>query len=571
MREQMKALDDFEMGDQWELVQRRIPGSEGPEPPHQRRGVRPSALFVGSIVVIGLVLFGLRALGEPKPGSAVGPGDIVRYHLDGPPQPISVGEGAAWVKIGSGSETTNGIVRIDAQTGEQQMLDTPGGDWTAVGGGYAWLICNSADCITSAQHAMDPFDVGISLVAGSVIRIDPVTGKIVGYTPLYGRGLQIVGTPDGVWVSTDVGVYFVHADGSWTKHFPLKGGNLIGADQTSVWVSGGGGLMSLDPQSGQQLARVSFQDPCTMEVAAGMVWVASCQGQGDRLMGIDSSTGDVLFDRPIQGYGQMRYANGVLWLAQRDPNDQSSIQLVAFGPRTGDPMGSPITIPPSNQEDRFPFRAIVPAPIFFAVGEGSFWLTDFSAGEVIRMGIPNAPTTGTPDSGSVQTVSVPELVGLDVGTAKAKLEHAGLAIETSKELSADPYGSISRQSPSPGTMVAPGDTVHLVVSVGLPGNDLGALGCPSGEQSATSIYPPTDLKLRAPSETVVGLVRRTFSGILATDQVTSTTSEAGENVVVTRSGAVIARAFLMPHLNGYLLAEVATCASSGVDPPSRSG
>src|SRR6185369_14991662 len=73
MREQMKALDDFEMGDLWEQVQRREPRSEGPESPSRPRLARPMALLVVSVVVIGLVLYGLRELGSAKP-AALSPG-----------------------------------------------------------------------------------------------------------------------------------------------------------------------------------------------------------------------------------------------------------------------------------------------------------------------------------------------------------------------------------------------------------------------------------------------------------------------------------------------------------------
>jgi PASTA domain-containing protein len=182
---------------------------------------------------------------------------------------------------------------------------------------------------------------------------------------------------------------------------------------------------------------------------------------------------------------------------------------------------------------------------------------------------PSSDRTPPPSPSNLATTLVPDVVAFDVGDAKSKLKDAGLAVEISKESSADPYGTVSRQSPSAGTIVAPGDTVHLVVSVGLPGNDLGALGCPSGEQSASLIYPPFKLVPATPSDTVEALVRDNFLGIRPTDQVTTSTSEAGDNVVISRSGAVVARAFLMPHLNEWLVSEVAVCASSGVEAPSR--
>src|SRR3954471_9722995 len=67
MREQMKALNDFEMGDLWEQVQRRTPHADGPEPPWRRPLAGPVALLVVSVLVVGLLLCGLRELGTPNP------------------------------------------------------------------------------------------------------------------------------------------------------------------------------------------------------------------------------------------------------------------------------------------------------------------------------------------------------------------------------------------------------------------------------------------------------------------------------------------------------------------------
>jgi hypothetical protein len=171
------------------------------------------------------------------------------------------------------------------------------------------------------------------------------------------------------------------------------------------------------------------------------------------------------------------------------------------------------------------------------------------------------------DVPSPQSVTVPDLVGMSVAEFKNLLEKEGLQYDISHESAADPAGTVSRQSPDPGTAVAIGTIVHLVISDGLPGNDLGGLDCPLEQQSAMVIYPPTKLVPNSATETLPDLVRRTFSGIDAGDQISVSSSEAGAQISISRSGATIARAFLTPHLADWMVAEVSSCAASGIEPP----
>ncbi|HEY7401223.1 MAG TPA: hypothetical protein VH989_10060 [Actinomycetota bacterium] len=324
------------------------------------------------LAALALWIFG-GAINER--GLSPGPGEIVRYRLDGPPQPIAVGEGAAWVNVGAGDGTVHGLVRIDAKTGGDQPIDTPGGDWPAVGGGSAWLLCNAPAC-----HG------------GSVLQIDPVTGHLNRMVAVGGRASQIVGTSAGVWITTESGVTFVDANGMAVRTF-LGQFNLVGTDGETVWVSTGNAAVALDHLDGHEIARVPFADVCTMEVAGGMVWIASCDGgmhegnDGDELLGIDAATGEVLFRETIEGYGQMRYAEGVLWLAQNDPNDGRWIRLVRFDARTGAQLGDPLEIERDSSGGAAHIGYVGPH-VFFAVGEQSLWLTDRSASEVIRIGLP---------------------------------------------------------------------------------------------------------------------------------------------------------------------------------------
>jgi hypothetical protein len=92
----------------------------------------------------------------------------------------------------------------------------------------------------------------------------------------------------------------------------------------------------------------------------------------------------------------MRYANDVLWLAQNDQSDERMIRIVGFDARTGAPLGDAIEIAKGKERPEAVRSMVYPHHVFFAVGEGSFWLTDFAALEVIRMPVPSAPVPVTP-------------------------------------------------------------------------------------------------------------------------------------------------------------------------------
>jgi hypothetical protein len=105
----------------------------------------------------------------------------------------------------------------------------------------------------------------------------------------------------------------------------------------------------------------------------------------------------------------------------------------------------------------------------------------------------------------------------------------------------------------------------------IPGNDLGVLDCSSDEQSAIQIYPPTELVPTSATESIPDVVRRTFLGIDPNDGITTSGSEAGTRVAISRGGSTIAHAFLMPHLDRWELSEFTSCASSGIKPPPPNG
>src|SRR6476620_11663452 len=106
MREQMKALDELEMGDLWEQVQRREPSPEGPEPSRRPRRARPMALLIVSVAVIGLVLYGLWGLDGNGGQSMTGSTEPLATSVDPAKIPISVQYPTDWyAAVGSTSPT----------------------------------------------------------------------------------------------------------------------------------------------------------------------------------------------------------------------------------------------------------------------------------------------------------------------------------------------------------------------------------------------------------------------------------------------------------------------------------
>lgn len=151
------------------------------------------------------------------------------------------------------------------------------------------------------------------------------------------------------------------------------------------------GVVRLDPDRGEQLTSYDFPDPCNLDVSGGYVVVASCDGGMhastgiDELAALDASTGTERYRVPIDGYGQMRLADGTLWIAEGSDVGKA-IDLIPLDPSTGAPTGATVRV--RHGEPRFSIRLSFPPHVFFAVGEGSLWFTDYVAGEVLRIGLP---------------------------------------------------------------------------------------------------------------------------------------------------------------------------------------
>jgi hypothetical protein len=333
--------------------------------------------------------------GHEDSSSSPAPGELVRYRLEGAPQPIAVGSGAAWASLSGvdeGGTFAKGIWRIDSRTGAlREVPGTIGALWPAVGEGGVWVTCNAESC-----------------GGPMVLQLDPAGGGVERSIPLPDRAAQITIGLGRVWVTLgDGGIVGVDpATGEIDRR--IEGGfDLIGSDGEALWATtlGGGspGVVRLDPETGEQLASYEFPDPCNLEVSGGYVFVASCDGGmhagtgSDELAALAATTGTERYRVSIDGYGQMRLADGTLWIAQGS-DDGKTIDLIPLDPSTGAPTGATLRVPHGKPSFRLSIiRLTFPPHVFFAVGEGSLWFTDYVAGEVLRIGlpVPNA-TSGDP-------------------------------------------------------------------------------------------------------------------------------------------------------------------------------
>ena len=205
--------------------------------------------------------------GHEDSSSSPAPGELVRYRLEGAPQPIAVGSGAAWASLSGvdeGGTFAKGIWRIDSRTGAlREVPGTIGALWPAVGEGGVWVTCNAESC-----------------GGPMVLQLDPAGGGVERSIPLPDRAAQITIGLGRVWVTLgDGGIVGVDpATGEIDRR--IEGGfDLIGSDGEALWATtlGGGspGVVRLDPETGEQLASYDFPDPCNLEVSGGYVFVAS--------------------------------------------------------------------------------------------------------------------------------------------------------------------------------------------------------------------------------------------------------------------------------------------------------
>jgi outer membrane protein assembly factor BamB len=228
-----------------------------------------------------------------------------------------------------------------------------------------------------------------------VLELDAETGDVRNTIPLPERQPGGITTGLGaVWVTTEAGLVKIDADSaSVVGTFSSARGSLVTTAGGNVWVAGSSDVVGLNPGTGKEVAKVPFKDPCMLTSSTDAVYIASCMGASrshDELVGVDASSGSVLFATRRDGWGPMDVVDGTIIVAQHDPLlNGDAIALVSFDAQTGHQLGQPFVV----QREKLKPEAMLPlsvTPMMMAADQGSVWVTDFTAEQVIRVDFPFA-------------------------------------------------------------------------------------------------------------------------------------------------------------------------------------
>ena len=335
------------------------------------RSLRGLALATALLSLIAFLVFGPgRVLPETH-------GGVVRIDVEGgPPQEIVFGEGAAWVLVGgiaTAPATPDFVVwRIDANTDAADPLPaTQGANWVAVGEGAAWVSV----CRKQGEHGM---------CTAASLKLDPDSGATVAEVPILGDPLEVSLASGAVWVTVNHGsdqqMLVIDPETARVTHrFPENGDQVIDSGG-SVWLLGSnpGHVARIDPGTGAVLDETGVRDACTIATSGAVLWVATC-GLDDHLVRIDPRSGAINGQNP-------RAFGSLLW-------DGHRMRVVSYGDSGStfavsriDPTdGHVIGYVEAGEEQRFSYRGFGSPNVFAALGDGSLWISDFEAGQIVRV------------------------------------------------------------------------------------------------------------------------------------------------------------------------------------------
>jgi streptogramin lyase len=202
---------------------------------------------------------------------------------------VTVGAGMVW-----GVAPGVGLVRIDPATNRvSARVPIPAvGASVAVTAAGVWAICCPGE--PGEPPRQYPVD-------GTLIRVDPATGRVVQRIHLDGQPTAVAAGPSGVWV---VGVGRLWGVDPVTGQVvvttrvaeDLRGGGRVVVDRGAVWVaaSAGGALLRADPRTGRVVARLVGACGGGVVVVGGVGWTPCAGG----LLPLDRQTGPAV---PLDG------------------------------------------------------------------------------------------------------------------------------------------------------------------------------------------------------------------------------------------------------------------------------
>jgi hypothetical protein len=195
---------------------------------------------------------------------------------------VTAGAGMVW-----GVVPGVGLVRIDPATNRvaaRVPISAVGGS-VAVTATGVWAVC----CPGEPGEPPDPF-----AVAGTLIRVDPATDRVVQRIHLGHQPTAVAAGPSGVWAAGVGRLWRVNpVTGRVVTTIrvvgDLQAGGRIVVDRSAVWVaaSAGGVLLRVDPRTGRVVARLVGASGGGVAVAGGVGWTPGAGG----LLPLDRQTG----------------------------------------------------------------------------------------------------------------------------------------------------------------------------------------------------------------------------------------------------------------------------------------
>ncbi|HEX7278785.1 MAG TPA: serine/threonine-protein kinase [Solirubrobacterales bacterium] len=267
-----------------------------------------------------------------------------------PPLRIDAGPKAVWVT----SERDGTLTRLDPETGE--IVGRPkqlgrGVSGVAIGGNWTW--------VTNPNR-------------GELLRLDSSSGRVLRRVPLKGEPGPIALGGGRVWLADEGGrgVSAVNAEGArlYRSGLPPQSPGLRlawGARGLWVAIADAGVVRRVDPATLTAGAPIRVGGgPAGITVAGGFVWVASARS--GRVSKIDPALGQVT---PIEVGGHPGGIDGgtsAVWVANREDATVSQIDL-----ESGEVEGDPV--------------AVGPEPGAVAVGGDAVWVANNGDGTVTRI------------------------------------------------------------------------------------------------------------------------------------------------------------------------------------------
>ena len=192
-----------------------------------------------------------------------------------------------------------------------------------LGDGYPTSISVGEDgSLWVAVALTDPND---NLVAGKVVRIDPVSGGVTATIAVGKLPTDTTVSPGAVWVANSADGTISRIDAATNTATTLKLGapNGVGLayGEGSVWLSSEIGLLlRIDPATSQVIARIPTRpDSEGVAVGGGSVWVANWGNDGDAtaaVLRVDPATNQVANAIPVGANANfVAFGGGSVWVA----------------------------------------------------------------------------------------------------------------------------------------------------------------------------------------------------------------------------------------------------------------